>query len=307
VKERAFIEWIRAQNEWDREDIVVGPGDDCAILRCGDQLLAVTTDQILDGVHVTLAADGPYWAGRKAMARNLSDIAAMAAEPLWACATVAMPRGFSEEDAKQMYKGRRAISDEMGCPMIGGDVGSWDGPLAISVTICGRVGEHGYILRSGARPGDALCVTGSLGGAWRSNRHLRFTPRIAEALLLARRYHPTAMIDLSDGLSTDLGHICTASGCGAEIQASAVPCAMGAGGDVDPLTAALNDGEDYELLFALGPEDADRLLADQPLAPVTVTRIGQCTDEGGPVLLDPDGRPAPLTPAGWEHETHESP
>ena len=304
MRELNFIEWIRSQRECDPAVVPVGPGDDCAVVRVGEERLCVSTDQLLDGVHFELARFGAEAMGRKAMARALSDLAAMAAAPLAAVATVALPRGFPEEDAHALYRGRRSVSDTVGCPMVGGDVGSWDGPAAIGVTVFGRPDGLEPVLRSGARPGDAICVTGSLGGAWLTDRHLTFLPRVAEARELARREETHAMIDISDGLAIDLWRICRASGVGAEIEAAAVPIApeATAGRDIEPLEAALGDGEDYELLFTLPPDRADELVRHPPKH-VTVTRIGVVVPTEDMTLIDFDGRRRPLEPTGWEHIT----
>jgi thiamine-monophosphate kinase len=307
LKERALIDWIRSQEQWDRQDILVGPGDDCAVLAGSEGPLVVTVDQLMDGVHFDSRKHAPRMIGRKAMARNLSDIAAMAARPLWAVGTLAMPRTMRDEDVREIHRGRKELSDQFNCPVVGGDVGSWDSPLLITLTVFGRVTSRGPVLRSGARPGDVLCVTGRLGGAWRDEKHLTFTPRVAEALALHEQFDLSAMIDLSDGLSTDLSHICKASGCGAEIQADQLPLRLSGGGQVDPLQAALNDGEDYELLFALPAQAADKLLSAQPLD-VPITRIGRCTEDKQIFLVGPEGDRTPLASGGWEHQTtdHES-
>lgn len=297
-----FIDWIRSQSRFDTAAVPVGPGDDMAVVACGGRPVLLTTDQVLDGVHFVLARDGARAAGRKAMARNLSDVAAMAAVPVAAVAAVALPRGFAREQAEAIYLGLREAGDAFGCPLVGGDVASWDAPLAITAAILARPGVTPPVLRRGARPGDAICVTGAFGGAWRTDRHLTFTPRIAEALILTERYRPHAMIDVSDGLAADLGHICRASGVGAEVVAELVPVHADAAGQPDPLAAALGDGEDYELLFTLPPDRADPLLAAQPL-PVRTSRIGTIVAAGGLTLLRADGRREGLRPMGWEHRT----
>ncbi len=298
MREFDLIDWIRSQTRLDPRAVPVGPGDDCAVVRVGGEDLLVTVDQVLDGVHVQLAACGPQAVGRKAMARNLSDIAAMAGTPLAAVANVALPRDFPDDDAKAIYLGLRAGGDAFRCPLVGGDIGVWDGALCVGVTVLGRPTPAGPVLRSGARPGDALCVTGALGGSWRSGRDLTFTPRIHEALALAAACELHAMIDLSDGLSRDLGHVCRESGVGAEILATRVPVHPDAGG----LDAALSDGEDYELLFALPPGRADALERDGVLG-VPVTRVGTITAERNVTLVHPDGSREPLIPHGWEHGT----
>ncbi|MBL7134180.1 MAG: thiamine-phosphate kinase [Phycisphaerae bacterium] len=303
MKEASFIAYLRSLSVFDPAVVPVGPGDDMAVVRCGGQDLLVAADQVLDGVHFRLAEHGARAAGRKAMARNLSDVAAMAGEPLAAVATVALPVGFSESDAKEMYAGLRELGDAFGCPLVGGDVGSWGAALAISLTILARPGAGGVVLRSGARVGDAICVTGELGAAWQTTRHLTFTPRVAEARILAERYRPHAMIDLSDGLSVDLGHVCEASGVGADVCAPAVPVHPDARKRPDPLAAALGDGEDYELLFTLPPAEADRLIADGPLEGVAVTRIGTIVAGAARTLVLADGRRVELTATGWRHDT----
>lgn len=303
MRESQFIEWIRSQSGFDPAAVPIGPGDDMAAVEAGDERVLVTTDQVLDGVHFVLAEHGPRPAGRKAMARSLSDVAAMAAVPVCAVAAVAMPRGFGRGQAEELYHGLREPADAFGCPIVGGDVGTWDGPLALTVTVLARPGAGGTICRDGARPGDAICVTGSLGGAWRGRRHLEFTPRVREALALAAGWELHAMIDLSDGLSVDLAHVCEATGVGADVIAAQVPIHTDARLADDPLAAALNDGEDYELLFTL-PQDArlEKLLACPPFeAPVTC--IGRIIEPAGLWLTGPDGRGRRIEPGGWEHRT----
>ena len=300
MRELEFIEWIYTQGRFDPAVVTVGPGDDLAVVQCGAEGLLVGADQVLDGVHFLLGEHGPRAGGRKAMARNLSDVAAMAALPLAAVATVSLPKGLSAHDAQEIYLGMREIGDLFDCPLVGGDVGTWAHPLAISVTILARPRGIEPVLRRGARCGDAICVTGTFGGAWRSPKHLRFTPRIAEARVLAGEFGVHAMIDVSDGLARDLGHLCRASGLGAEVVAAAVPVSAAAG--PAGLAAALHDGEDYELLFTLSEEHARALLETQPLG-VSVSRIGTMTPGEELVLIDPAGRRKPLRPVGWEHQT----
>ncbi len=302
MKEASFIEYIRSRSVFDPGVVPVGPGDDMAVVRWGGQDLLVAADQVLDGVHFRLAEHGAKAAGRKAMARNLSDVAAMACRPLAAVATVALPHGFAEADAREMYAGLRELGDQFSCPLVGGDVGTWDGSLAISLSILATPGPGGVVLRRGARVGDAICVTGSFGAAWQTSRHLTFTPRVAEGLVLAQ-YGLHSMIDVSDGLSIDLGHVCEASGVGADIQAASVPIHPGALDRPDTLGAALGDGEDYELLFTLPPAQAERLLADKPLGSVSVTRIGTIVTGAARTLVLADGRRQELPARGWQHDT----
>jgi thiamine-monophosphate kinase len=304
MREFEFIDWIRSQSRFDPAVVRVGPGDDAAVVAWAGRRVLVTVDQALDGVHFELARHGPQQAGRKAMARSLSDVAAMAGRPWAAVASVALPQGAGADLAQNLYMGLRKLADEFACPLVGGDVGAWTGPLAISVTVLAVPDGVEPVLRGGAKPGDAICVSGALGGAWRGLRHLSFMPRVHEARLLAGRYGLHAMIDLSDGLASDLRHVCRASGVGARISAAAVPISP----DVDcqnppeRLRRALCDGEDYELLFALPMEQARDLVRRQPLG-VQVSLIGQCTDQQDVVLAHDDGRVEPLPAGGYEHTT----
>jgi thiamine-monophosphate kinase len=302
MRESSFIDWIRSQSGFEASRVPVGPGDDMAVVTFGGERLLVTTDQVLDGVHFVLSEHGPAAAGRKAMARGLSDVAAMAAVPVAAVATVALPKGTPRTEAEAIYHGLRTLADAFDCPLVGGDVAGWDGPLAITVTAFARPGGTPPVLRSGARVGDAICVTGAFGGAWSTARHLTFTPRIAEALALADRGEVHAMIDVSDGLAVDLAHVCEASGVGAEILAASVPIHPDARQRPDPLAAALGDGEDYELLFSLAPEAAEGAVANPPPG-APVTRIGTIAAGSQRTLILPDGRREPLEARGWEHTT----
>ena len=310
MREFEFINCIRSVTKLDPVSVPVGPGDDCAVLMCGNERLLVTVDQVLDGVHFKLTEHGPAAAGRKAMARNLSDVAAMAALPLGAVVSVAMPKGFAREDAEKLYMGVRDLGDAYHCPIVGGDVSTWEHPLAMSVTVLARPAGIRPVRRSGAKPGDALCVTGALGGSWRTRRHLEFLPRINEARILASRHELHAMIDLSDGLASDVHHLCEAASVGAEIFAANIPIHDSVKGGLkisippaaDPLQAALCDGEDYELLFALPEAHAKQLLKDQPL-PVPVSRVGIVTAEKTVTLIMPDGTRKVLKAEGWEHKT----
>ncbi len=305
MRELEFIDWIQGRSDFDATKVPVGPGDDCAIVRLGDKDLLATTDQLLDGVHIKLAEHGPRAAGRKVIARSLSDIAAMAAIPLAAVATATLPRGFAASDAEELYRGMRQIADEYHCPLVGGDVASWDGPLCLTSTIFGRragvTGGVEPVLRSGAKTGDAICVTGVLGGAWKSSKHLEFKPRVAQAVELAISCRLRSMIDISDSLARDLQHICTASGVGAEIAAADVPINPELSSDpANALRAALHNGEDYELLFTVPAAWARKLVDRQPLD-VPITRIGTITEGAGLTLVNPDGSRDELEPIGWEH------
>lgn len=290
-----FIEWIRAQQATSApaDFVRVPPGDDLAVLKWSDDLLLVGVDQVLDGVHFDGAHHAPRAIGRKAMNRNLSDCAAMGCFPAAALATVALPPGAAIEFAKELYLGMRDAADPYHCPVVGGDTGSWPGKLVVTVTILGRSGGLRPILRNGAKAGDAIYVTGPLGGSI-LGRHMTFEPRVAIGRQLAERGNVTAMIDLSDGLSRDLRHVCRQSGVGAVIDAKSIPVHDDAielrrDGHA-PIEHALHDGEDYELLFTAPPNFS-----------MMVTRIGTITAETSIIVDYGNGKREPLEPKGWEH------
>ncbi len=283
--------------------MLLGPGDDTAVLRAPPGVpWLVTTDMLLEGSHFVLADAGPRRVGRKAMAVNLSDIAAMAGRPVAAVASVGLPRQGGEKLAEELYLGLREMADAFDTALVGGDTTSWTGPLVIAVTLLGEATAKGPVTRGGARPGDWLLVTGAVGGSIRG-QHLDFTPRVREALLLHEQAALHAMIDVSDGLAADVGHICAESGCGAVLRAEAIPIAPAASAMADGrsgLDHALNDGEDFELVLALPAPEAERLLQDQPLAGLTLVHIGECLGEPG-LWLEEAGQRRLLEPRGYVH------
>jgi len=195
----------------------------------------------------------------------------------------------------------RELADAFGTPIVGGDTNSWHGPLVINVTVLGEATERGVVRRSGARPGDWLMATGSFGGSI-LGKHLDFTPRVREALALHEAAPLHAMIDVSDGLAADVAHLCAESGCGAVLRAEAIPVADAARAMTDgrsPLEHALGDGEDFELVFAVAPEDGRRLLEAQPAPGVTLTAVGECVAQG--LWLEEGGQRRPLPPSGYVH------
>lgn len=288
-----FIDWLRSQNK-PSEFVPVPQGDDLAVLNWppGD-LLLVGADQVLDGVHFDSRIHSPRAIGRKVMNRNLSDCAAMACLPAAAVSTAALPRGVGLEYARELYRGLRDAADPFECAVVGGDTGSWDGKLVLTVMILGRSAGIRPITRAGAMPGDQIYVTGPLGGSI-LGRHMSFEPRIALARKLAATGRVTAMIDLSDGLGRDLRHICRDSGVGAVIDGSQVPIhpdAVTVSRDGrSPLDHAIGDGEDHELLLTGRLEGPD----------LPVHRIGELR-AGSQILLLRDGRSEPLQMSGWEH------
>jgi thiamine-monophosphate kinase len=305
--ERELISWLRKHIP-PHPLLRLGLGDDAAVLRMADvQECVITVDMLNDRVDFDLSKVDPRRAGRKALAANLSDLAAMAAKPLAAVIALALPRQGAMELAVALYEGLLPLAEQYDLAIAGGDTNSWDGPLAISITLLGAVTPRGPLRRDGAKPGDRILVTGSFGGSI-LGRHLDFEPRVREALDLHARYDLHAGIDVSDGLSLDLAHILEESRCGAVIDINAVPIADDArrlaaqlADGSTPLDHALSDGEDFELILAVSPDEAGRLLHERPLA-VPMTDIGEFTAEPGLWQIDRSGVRRPLVPRGWQHE-----
>ncbi len=237
--------------------VVAGAGDDCAVLESGQpgRYLLFKTDAVVEGIHFTPEAM-PEQIGHKALGRCLSDIAAMAGKPIAALVTLALPKDFKTEFIERIYAGMNRLAQRHGVAIAGGETTSNPERLLISISLLGEVQKDRCILRSGAKDGDALFVSGELGGS-RSGKHLDFEPRLAEAQWLSSHFPIHAMIDLSDGLAGDLRHILKRSGVGAELLARAIPISRAArlqaraeSAAKPPLLAALTDGEDFELLFA---------------------------------------------------------
>lgn len=285
----------------------VGIGDDCAVLASafGAGELLVTTDMLMDGRHFTLSSASPREVGRKAMGVNLSDIAAMAGKPVAAFVSVALPRDRAAELAEELLDGILEMAREYDVALAGGDTNAWAGPLVVSVTIVGVAGQRGPILRSGAKIGDRILVTGRLGGSL-SGRHLDPRPRIAEAQRIVEREPIHAMIDLSDGLASDLGHIVKESRVpGAILDAAAIPIHADAlrASKLDGVSAlehALGDGEDFELCFTTDAQSASRLLANPPEG-VVLSLIGSISDSSGILIKGESGELVPISARGFDH------
>ncbi len=302
--ETEFICWLR-ERVAPHSRLQLGIGDDAAILSWPDAAgLVVTTDMLMDGTHFELEKCGPRLAGRKSLAVNLSDLAAMAARPVAITVSLALPRHRGKELAIEICEGFLPLAHQFGVALAGGDTNSWQGPLAISITAFGEVDPIKAWRRSGARAGDELLVTGEFGGSLAAS-HMTFQPRVAEAIEISEHYRVNAAIDVSDGLSLDVSRIARESGCGVLLDLDSIPISndarrlAGDGANVSALDHALGDGEDFELALAVAPAEAARILSDQPVD-VPVTRIGRFIDEPGLWVADVQGK-RPLAPRGFEH------
>lgn len=250
------------------EDVEVAAGDDCAVVRASGRIL-LKTDCLIEGVHF-LDSHPPDKVGWKAMARVLSDMAAMGARPRHALVTAAFPESYRVRDVLRMYRGLERAAGRFGVTIVGGETAKSPGPVFISVALTGSPGPRGYVKRSGGRAGDALLVTGVLGKSLRSH-HLNFMPRVVEGMWLADNFKPSAMMDLSDGLGADLPRLTRACGLGFEVDPALLPRRRGA-----DVRAAIGDGEDYELLFAITPRKLPALEINwrKRFPKVRLTRIG---------------------------------
>jgi thiamine-monophosphate kinase len=312
MDEIGLVTWIVAQSgRPSGPNVKVGPGDDCAVLGgTGDDDILFTIDEVVEGTHFRLSAGGrgPKATGRdvgyKALAVSVSDLAAMGADPIAAVASAAIRADGAGRFGKAIYAGLTSAAGATGCPLVGGNVAETSGPQSVSVAAIGRAPKGAAFLRSGARPGDVLFVTGALGGSI-LGRHLRPEPRLAEAALLRRLGGVSAMMDVSDGLALDLTRLTKASSVGAVVDADCVPVSRAARALAlrtgrRALEHALTDGEDYELLFTVGPRAADRLL-EKWRGTVPITRIGSIEEKKAGVRLKQNGRLVPLGRGGFKH------
>ena len=291
------------------QNVVAGAGDDCAVLDFGlpDRWLLLKTDAIVEGVHFT-GDTAPEKIGHKALARCLSDLAAMAGTPNAALVTIALPQKFDAKFVEAIYDGMKVLAQKHGTAIVGGETTTNPERLLISIALLGFVPRGKAVLRSGAKVGDAIFVTGELGGS-PAGKHLEFEPRLVEGRWLAEHFPIHAMIDLSDGLAGDLRHILKASRVGAELLKTAIPINRAArlrahgGSPAKPaLVAALTDGEDFELLFTVAGTHAVKLLDawNRQFPKLRLSCIGKITAGEGLMLRDKNST-QPLTVDGYVH------
>jgi len=325
VHEFNLIALIRDRCAVAREDVRLGIGDDAALLAVpAGQILAVSTDSLVAGVHFPLSTRA-FDIGWKSLAVNLSDLAAMGATPAWATLALILPDADAQWVGQFAY-GFAALAGEFKLALVGGD--TTQGPLSITVTVHGFVPDGAALLRSSARIGDGVYVTGTLGDAAAGLRCIdqdknisapprsaspaacatlierldRPTPRVAQGLALRGR--ASACIDISDGLVADLGHICAASGVGAEVDVESLPASSALFGLFDASTRhalQLSGGDDYELCFTAGDPEASSLLGDLARSGCGATRIGRIVAGRGVTTRDASGNPVVVMQPGWEH------
>ena len=302
-----------------RPPVEVGIGDDGAVLKCSrmpesaapaysTDRIVVVTDMLLDGVHFELEKISAGLAGRKAVAVNLSDLAAMACFPTAAFVSIAVPKTMkmpSGEFLDELYSGIEALTNQFDFTLAGGDTNSWNGPFAINVCLTGSPMGERPILRSGAKPGDSLFVTGPLGGSLHHGRHLTFEPRLKTAKWLVEHVSVNAMMDLSDGLSMDLHRMMEASGTGAVIQTQSLPIHSDVPTNLpDELraNAAIADGEDFELLISVADSDATTLTEKARKFNMAFYHVGRVTADREIHMHDSDGRVRQMNAVGWQHD-----
>jgi thiamine-monophosphate kinase len=318
LSEKKLIEQIR-RSARRGESVVTGIGDDCAVLSVppGHELL-LTTDFTIEKVHFRRDWHGPELVGRRCLTRGLSDIAAMGGEPRAAFLSLAVAGDVPQKWVDRFLKGLLDLAEEFKVPLAGGDTAQSASGIQADIVVVGSVPKGKAVLRSGAEPGEQIYVTGELGGAAaalarlaeskrvgaehyrrlsrQSSRHSRQRAQVAVGQWLRQRGVASAMIDLSDGLSTDLEHICQESQVGAEIEAEAIPRAqVGRGKKPVALELALHGGDDYELLFT------SAAAVPFKIAGVRVTRIGRTSKSAGMRLIGADGKARTLKAGGWEH------
>lgn len=313
-----------------RPDVVLGVGDDAALLELDSGMLLVATcDVQVEGRHFVRGVAAPEEIGRKALAVNLSDIASMGATPRWALVSLLLPPALDVSVLDGIYTGLRALAATYDVAVVGGNVSATDGLLAIDVTLLGAAPRERVLRRDGGRPGDVILVTGSLGGAAagllavvkepgaatvpepaleQARRALVDpSPRVREGLALAAAGVVTAMLDISDGVASDLRHLCDRSDVGAELDAAAIPIDPASGIIAsaygrDPLALALSGGEDYELLFTVPPAAVRTAIEAVRTAGGTATVVGRLTASSAGVRLRlPDGATRSLDWGGWDH------
>ncbi|HEY1331234.1 MAG TPA: thiamine-phosphate kinase [Actinomycetota bacterium] len=327
--EDELAETLRKILGGDHPGVRLGPGDDAALVDPSRHLTVLTVDMLVEGVDFERATATPRDVGYKAIAVNVSDVAAMGGSPRFALSAAGFPETTETGWIIELFAGMREAADEYAMAVVGGDLSRAD-RVVLSVTVTGEVPDGGAVMRTGARPGDRIVVTGALGAAAGGLRLLRApaqsvahvigTPwarelvaaqsrpaaRLGEGRTLAR-HGARAMIDVSDGLTLDLARLCRAGGVGAAITLGVVPVAdtvrlLGEVMPVEPLALALEGGEDFELLAALPPDAVEGATKDlHERFGTPLTDIGEFREGSGLVAVGSAGSERPLEPKGWDH------
>jgi thiamine-monophosphate kinase len=310
--------------------IIAGMGDDAAALQLtGHLILLATCDLLLEDVHFDLSLTDPFHLGKKSLAVNLSDIAAMGGTPRFFLVSLGLPRHLPLQFIDDFYRGMMSVAQQFHTILVGGDTNASPRTLVIDITVMGEIPPDQLIQRGGARSGDSIWITGTVGDAalgftllrkaphlGRSHvlnplieKHLSPCPRVHEGRLLAENRLATAMIDISDGLLTDLSRILSASGRGATVRLSSLPLSPAfmehqSSEGTRSIDYALSGGEDYELLFTTAEHREQELLRVAEEFAVPITRIGEITTSHGLQLLDDEGRPYEITSLGYDHFSH---
>jgi thiamine-monophosphate kinase len=325
VTEHSLLRRLLARLPRPSPTVLVGPGDDGAVVATGrNQRLVVTTDAVVEGVHFSRAYSTLADIGHRALAVNLSDLAAMGASPRWALLSLVLPGSTRESDVEEIVDGLAALARRYDVSVIGGNITSTGGPLVIDVTAGGEVGSRKWLPRGGAKAGDAIYVSGAIGGAAAGlemlaagraapgrdaaciARHLRPEPRVTLGLAVGRAKAARAAMDLSDGLSDALEQVAAASGVGVRVDGALIPIEPGArewwtARGVDPVQAALAGGDDYELLVAVPRKGHGALRsARRHVAEPALTKIGEFTKDPRERVLLGAGTAGAL-PKGFEH------
>jgi thiamine-monophosphate kinase len=328
IGEHALLARVLARLPRPSASVLVGPGDDAAVLAPGrNERLVVTTDAVVEGVHFSRAFSSPADIGHRALAVNLSDLAAMGATPRWALLSLVLPGSWPVRDVEELVSGLAAMAERYAVAVAGGNITRTSGPLVVDVTAGGGVSPRRWVARSGARAGHEIWMSGAIGGAAAGlemlesgagsrlpdpgciARHTRPEPRVRLGIAMGRLRAASAAMDLSDGLADAVRQVAQASGVGARIDGDALPIEPGArqwwaGRGVDPVLAAARGGDDYELLMAVPPRGggALRALARQVADP-PLTKIGVFTKDPRELVLA-RGTNEQALPEGFEHFAH---
>ncbi len=308
IGELGLIKRLAKRLPLDDDRVVAGIGDDAAVIKAkGNKFSLFTIDTLIENIHFTLDTLSPYQIGWKSLAANLSDIAAMGGLPQYALVSLGLKPGTSIKFVDSLYRGLKTLAGKYGVSIVGGDTVQSPHQLTITIALSGEVERKHLVLRSGARVGDRILVTGDLGASAAhrlQGRYLPCQPRVEEAATIVKKFRPTSMLDLSDGLAGDLRRICEAGKVGANIRLDKIPISrrthkIARELGQDPLRLALEGGEDYELLFTLPGREVDKFISGMKFP---LSLIGEITGKKGEILLvDEDGRSYPLKAGGYEH------